>query len=245
MTRTTSSPSPPRFTLSRRSILGGVVLALVLLHVTRADAVTVNSQPAPGVTSTPNDADGSLDQTALHAQDRDTITFDIPASDPGHNDRASTIGLTSGQLAIDKSVTLDGPPVSLLMLKRNRYAPLYASIYVDSDRPIAIEDLTASELFYFPTSLALLMGGATALLSLPVVLFYRHLQRPTGKRIRFGILWDAYEPICGKCENLLQVFNDYSFRCPFCQVELGARGENGRTISPHEALARIRRREYW
>jgi predicted RNA-binding Zn-ribbon protein involved in translation (DUF1610 family) len=146
---------------------------------------------------------------------------------------------------MDKNVTLSGPPVSLLNVKRDRHASPYSTVRVDSDDPVGIEDLAIAGGLPYSTQLMLLAGGATAMLSLSLALFYRHLQQPRGKRIRFGILWHAYKPVCAKCGSLLQVLNDYSFQCPSCRVELGARGENGRTISPREALVKIRLKEYW
>ena len=241
-----SSRSHLRFRPFRWLALSGVVLAFLLLRVTPAQAVTINAHAAPIVTNSYEIGPGSLRQALLNARDGDTITFDIPTSDPGYNGKTWTIGLTSGQLAIDKNVTFNGLPASLLIVKRDRHASAYSIIHLDSGRPVAIEDLTSSDGLAHPARLVLLTGGATAILYLSLVLFCRRLWRSTRKRIRFGIHWDAdRKPVCAKCDGLLYVLNDYSFQCPSCQVELGARGETGLMISPREALVKIRLNEYW
>lgn len=223
-----------------------MLLALLLSRATPAKAVTINSHTAPIVTNTYDNGAGSLRQALVNAQDGDTIAFNIPTSDPGYNGRIWTIGLTSGELAINKSITFSGVPASLLIVNRDRHTSAYNIIRLDPNHPVAIEDLTTSQGLAQPARLVLLTGGATAILYLSLVLFCRRLWRSTRKRIRFGILWGAdRKPVCAKCEGLLYVLNDYSFQCPVCQVELGARGENGLLISPREALVKIRLNEYW
>src|SRR5438552_18305676 len=55
---------------------------------------------------------GSLRHAIAHAQDGDTITFD-----PGLN--GQTIALTSGPVAINKNLDIEGPGASLLAVSGN------------------------------------------------------------------------------------------------------------------------------
>ena len=222
-----------------------MLLALLLSQTTPAGAITIDSPRAPTVTDTYDNGPVSLHEILLNAREGTTIAFDIPASQPGYDGRAWTFGLTSGHLAPDKNARSSGAAASLLTAKGNRHASPSSTAHADSYQPVAMEDLMINQGLAYPTQLVILTAGGTAMLFLSLALFYRHLQRPTGKRVRFGILWDGYTPICGKCGTSLDVLNDYSFQCPFCQVELGARGENGRTIPPRDALVKIRLKEYW
>ena len=222
-----------------------MIVALVLSSVTPAHAVTINSQTEPVVTTNDNGAD-ALHEALSNPKNKDApLKSPDPSFDSLSSNETGTTGLTSNQLALDQSITLNGPPVNLLRLNRYRYASSASIAHVDPDHPVAIEDLATSEEFDPPIQLVLWTAAATALLVLASALLHRHLQQPRGKRIRFGILWDAYKPICGRCQSLLHVLNDYSFQCPSCNVELGARGDNGKTISPREALVKIRLKEYW
>lgn len=241
---TTSSRSYPRFTPSRWSILGVALLALLLSQRTPADAITIDSQTGPTVTNTYDDGAASLHQILLNAREGTTIAFDISAPNSGYDARAWTFGLPSGHLAIDKNATSSGAAANLLTARGNR-ASSSSTAQADSYQRVAMENLMINDGLTYPTRIIILTAGGIAMLFLSLVLFYRHLQRPTGKRVRFGILWDAFNPICGRCSTPLDVLNDFSFQCPSCQVELGARGENGRTISPREALVKIRLKEYW
>ncbi len=219
-------------------MLGGAVLALWLSQAIPAGAVTIESQTAPDVTDIGDNNAG----TPPNIQTGDAITLQIRSSALADDGR---FGLTSGQLAVDKNITLSDPPMSLLLAKRVRGASANSIVHVDSKNTVAIEDLTANDGFALPTQVVILTAGGIAMLFLSLSLSYRQLQKPRGKRVRFGILWHAFKPICGKCGSRLSVLNDYSFQCPSCRVELGARGENGKTISPREALLKIRDKEYW
>lgn len=216
-------------------------MALLLSQTTPANAVTINSETAPGVTGTSGNGATSL----LNAQEGNAITLQIPASEPDDNGGPWRFGLTSGRVAHDKNLMLIEFPANLLIAKRDRRGSPGGGAQVDFYHSIAMEDLTGAETFIPPVQLVILTTGGTAMLFLSLALFYRLAQRPRGKRVRFGILWNAYKPICGRCQSRLTVLNDYSFQCPSCQVELGARGDNGKTISPREALLMIRRKEYW
>ncbi len=243
--RIASNYSGPRFKPSRWLILGEVVLALLLSQVTSANAVTIDSETPPAVNNTSDADKDSLLQMQPNAPGRDTMTFDPAVPDSDENGKDWTFGLTSGRLSVDQSVMLNGTTANGLIGKRGGYSSSSSMVHIDTDHQVAMEELTVNDGFAHPTQLVILTMASSAALYLFLVLFYRHLQRPRGKRVRFGILWNAYKPVCGKCNGLLHVLNDYSFQCPSCGVELGARGENGRTISPREALAKIRMKEYW
>jgi hypothetical protein len=221
--------------------MGRVLFAWASLHGIRSYAVTINSETAPSVTYTDESPPSSL-QHEPNIHDGQTITlFDIPASDFDSKSQPKSFRLTNSQLTIDKNVTSAEAPVNLLMLHREQHASVVSPIHRNSYLPLPDFTINAAP----PPQLVLLTAAGIAALFASLVLFYRRLQRPTGKRVRFGILWDVYQPICGKCGGSLDVLNDYSFQCPSCRVELGARGENGKTISPHDALVKIRLKEYW
>lgn len=67
--------------------------------------------PNRTVTTTLDDGPGSLRQTIAEAATGDTIDFNLPSG--------STIVLTSGELTIDKSLTIAGPGASQLTVARN------------------------------------------------------------------------------------------------------------------------------
>ena len=220
-------------------------LALLLLPVVPAYAVTIDSQPALIVTNTKDQGAGSLRQAVQNARDGDTITFDIPTSDPGYHAGAWIISLTSGQLTVDKDITISGPGADHLVLTRAQNAPVFDIFSANPVYALTIEGLTVTDGFA-PSPFALLTAATTAAVLLSLGLFWRDLQRSKEKRFRFGLLWDGHRhPICSRCNESLQVLNEYSFQCRACHVELAAREDTGMTISPREVLARIQLKEYW
>lgn len=66
------------------------------------------------VTNTNDDGAGSLRQAIASASSGDTITFSLPAN--------STIALTSGELLINKSLTINGPGANQLTIERSASA---------------------------------------------------------------------------------------------------------------------------
>jgi hypothetical protein len=65
----------------------------------------------PFVSNTQDSGAGSLRGTVAAAAAGDTIVFNIPTSDPGYNVSTGvfTIYLTSGEIVIDKDLTITGP----------------------------------------------------------------------------------------------------------------------------------------
>jgi hypothetical protein len=71
-------------------------------------SITVTPHVSPVVVNTNDSGAGSLRQALAEARDGDTITFNIPAAGPGYSAGVWTITLTSGELVIDKDVTVEG-----------------------------------------------------------------------------------------------------------------------------------------
>jgi hypothetical protein len=80
---------------TRFTIVSAVVLCAVAFT---AHATNIT------VTNTNDSGPGSLRQALADANDGDTINFAV----------TGTIGLTSGELAVDKSITISGPGPTLL-----------------------------------------------------------------------------------------------------------------------------------
>src|SRR4029078_11949360 len=69
------------------------------------------------VTNTNDSGPGSLRQALIDAQDGNTIAFDLSLP--------ATISLTSGELFINKSITVSGPGANLLTVARAQNAPAF------------------------------------------------------------------------------------------------------------------------
>ncbi len=85
-------------------------------------SITVN-EVIPVVTNTNDSGPGSLRQALLDDESGDVINFNIPPSDPGCSAGVCTISLTSGELVIDQSVTLNGTGADVLIVQRHPSAP--------------------------------------------------------------------------------------------------------------------------
>jgi hypothetical protein len=163
-----------------------------------------------------------------------------------NNKLDATDSLTNDQLAIGKGSAIRSQGWALLLSNKDKAASSPLPYPDDSRYLVTLEGLAISEGFSMPDPPVLIAIGTTAALSALAALVYRHLSRTKRRQMRFGVLWNGYrKPLCVKCDSPLHVLNDYSFQCPSCRVELGAIGDNGRTISPHEALEKVRLKEYW
>ena len=89
------------------------------------------------VTNTNDSGPGSLRQAIFNANNGDTIDFD-PALD------GQTITLTSGELLINKNITISGPGANLLSISRAPNAPAFRIFHVMANQSIAIQGLTIS-----------------------------------------------------------------------------------------------------
>src|SRR5256885_13892579 len=76
---------------------------------------------------------GSLRQALVDGNDGDTITFAV----------TGTIGLTSGELVVDKSITISGPGPAMLAVSRSSNMP-FRIFHVMPDQMVNIEGVTIS-----------------------------------------------------------------------------------------------------
>ena len=93
-------------------------------------AITISAQASTiTVTNTSDSGPGSLRQALANANDGDTITFAV----------TGTIGLTSGELLVDKSVTISGPGTASLAVDGNENSRVF---HVSSGKTVSISGLT-------------------------------------------------------------------------------------------------------
>src|SRR5437667_2390987 len=98
------------------------LLCAIAAHA-RADTITV--------TNTNDSGSGSLRQALIDANDGDTIDFAV----------TGTIGLTSGELLVDKSITISGPGADNLAVDGNAKSRVF---YIGSSRSVIISGLTVT-----------------------------------------------------------------------------------------------------
>src|SRR5436190_23951008 len=87
------------------------------------------------VTSTNDSGPGSLRQALADAQDGDTIQFD-----PSLN--GQTIMLTSGELAVNNSITITGPGDNRLAISKPFDGSYFRIFHVTSGHPVTMQGLT-------------------------------------------------------------------------------------------------------
>lgn len=220
-----------------------LVVALLLSPILSAVAVGIDPEASPSATIS---KDAALSLPILPDSVNDNgLKLGTDGTDSPNKLLDATTSLTNDQLALGKESAIGNQGWALLLNKdKAGSSPLP---YPDDSRYlVTLEGLAISEGFSMPDPPVLIGIGTTAALTALGALVYRHLSRTKGRRMRFGVLWNGYrKPLCVKCDGPLHVLNDYSFQCPSCRVELGATGDNGRTISPHEALEKVRLKEYW
>ena len=97
----------------------------------------------PIVTNTNDNGSGSLRQALVDAQDGDTITFDF-SSAPVLAARTSavTIALTSGELVIDKNISISGPGAGALTISRGTNATPFRIFHVMPGHTVTIAGVT-------------------------------------------------------------------------------------------------------
>src|SRR6478672_10528373 len=88
------------------------------------------------VTNTNDSGPGSLRQALVDSQDGDTIDFDSSLN-------GQTVTLTSGELLINKNITISGPGANLLAVSRAAKAA-FRIFHVTPDHTVTIEGLMIS-----------------------------------------------------------------------------------------------------
>src|SRR4029453_7007399 len=101
------------------------LLCAVTLSV-RADTITVTNINGSGPRS--------LRQALAGATDDDTIDFAV----------TGTIGLTSGELVVDKNITISGPSADLLTVARAQNAAIFRIFHVSPAHTVTIQGVTIS-----------------------------------------------------------------------------------------------------
>jgi hypothetical protein len=94
--------------------------------------LTVAAHVAPVVTNTNDSGVNSLRQALLDVLDGETITFNIPIGDPGYSGGVWTISLTTGELVVDKDVTINGLGADVLVVRRDPSASAFRVFHVTS-----------------------------------------------------------------------------------------------------------------
>ena len=103
------------------------IIALLLFTVAIATPATIIT-----VTNTNDSGPGSLRQALADVNDRDTIEFAV----------TGTIGLTTGELLINKSITISGPGSNMLAVSRTSNTG--GIFHVMPSQTVRIQGLTIS-----------------------------------------------------------------------------------------------------
>ena len=114
----------PRITPNTSFIAIAVLLLCAVENSARAATITV--------TNTNDSGAGSLRQALTDALDGDTINFAV----------TGTIGLTSGELLVNKSVTISGPGAGSLTVDGNANSRVF---HIGSDKTVSIFGLTITD----------------------------------------------------------------------------------------------------
>jgi hypothetical protein len=94
------------------------------------------------VTNTNDSGPGSLRQALADASDGDTINFDVSLN-------GQIIALTSGELVIDKSITITGPGSDQLAVGVQNFQYTFRILHVVASPIVTIEGLTIGPSLYF------------------------------------------------------------------------------------------------
>lgn len=122
---------------------GANIITVVVTAAGDTKPYTVQINRAPLVSNLNDDGAGSLRQALCEANSGDTIVFDLGS-------QAKTpavpviITLTSGELVLDKSISISGPGADLLTIKRDPSAASFRIFNVHRDHTVTIEGLTIS-----------------------------------------------------------------------------------------------------
>ncbi len=95
-------------------------------------SITVTPHVAPIVRNTNDSGPDSLRQALLDARGADVITFQIPTSDPGYSNGAWMITLTSGELTVSRSISIQGPGAKFLTISGNNASRIFNATNTNS-----------------------------------------------------------------------------------------------------------------
>jgi hypothetical protein len=118
--------------VNRRTLEQAIIaaaLSLGMAAAAMADIITVINTNDAGA--------GSFRQAIAEAHDGDTIEFDSEL-------KGQTIILTSGELAIDASIVINGPGANLLGISRDQNSTAFRVFHVMPDRSVRIRGVTIS-----------------------------------------------------------------------------------------------------
>ena len=139
-----SSPTSPRRVHPRaarahRFLLFALALCCALGLAIGATPAPVSAATSRVATNTNVDGAGSFRRAILNADDGDTITFDASAFNPANGPYTITTG-TLGDLAIRKSLTIDGPGAAILTISGGDRSRVFD--IADYRAQVTIRDLT-------------------------------------------------------------------------------------------------------
>ena len=120
----------------RRATIFTIGVLLLYAAVIHAQATIIT------VTSTNDSGPGSLRQALADANDGDTINFDVSL-------KGQTIALTSGELVIDKSITITGPGSDQLAVGLHIPQYHFRVFHVMASPTVTIEGLTIGPSLFF------------------------------------------------------------------------------------------------
>src|ERR1700758_4951966 len=116
----------------KRATTGAIGVLLLCAVATPVHATTIT------VTNTNDSGPGSLRQALVDANDGDTITFAV----------TGTIALTSGEVVIDKNITISGPGSDQLAVSAD-FQYHFRIFHVMASPTVIIEGLTIGPSLYF------------------------------------------------------------------------------------------------
>src|SRR2546428_4332446 len=122
-TRVSRRGSEMKIRITPNITFAGIAVVLLCAVANPAHAATIT------VTNTNDSGAGSLRQALADANNGDTITFAV----------TGTIGLTTDELLVDKSITISGPGADNLAVNGNAKSRVF---YIGAGRTVTISGLT-------------------------------------------------------------------------------------------------------
>ena len=100
-----------------------------------------------GVATVTNNGDSGaaqLPQALADAVDGNTISFTTPGPPPSPETPTTSITLTTGELVVNKNITISGPGADVLTVERDTGASAFRVFHVTSGHTVTIEGLSIS-----------------------------------------------------------------------------------------------------